>query len=169
MWRLNNSFGVKNFLEMSRRFICLQFLLFLLVLMCGWACEDDSKFNATSVEGRWEITRGLRNGHETGTLSGTYFRFGADGKMITNLPVGPEVSVDYEIVKSTIHQKSVTPIEYSIRALSDSAMVLGFELRGMQFEIYLQRKEVEVPAPEVPVPDAPDTSDAIPTDGSSEE
>jgi hypothetical protein len=169
MWRLNNSFGVKNFLEMSRRFICLRFLLFLLVLMCVWACEDDPKFNAASVEGRWEITRGLRNGQETGTLSGTYFRFGADGKMITNLPVGPEVSVDYEIVKSTIFQKSAAPIEYAIRSLSDSAMVLGFELRGMQFEIYLQRKEAEVPAPEVPFPDEPDTPDTMPTDGSSEE
>lgn len=169
MWRLNNSFGVKNFLEMSRRFICLRFLLFLLLLLCGLACEDDPKFNTASVEGRWEITRGLRNGQETGTLSGTYFRFGSDGKMITNLPVGPEVSVDYKIVKSTIHQKSITPIEYSIRALSDSTMVLGFELRGMQFEIYLQRKEAEEPTPEVPLPDKSDTSDTMPMDGSSEE
>lgn len=154
---------------MSRRFICLRFLLFLFVLMCGFACEDEPKFNTTSVEGRWEITRGLRNGQETGTLSGTYFRFGADGKMITNLPVGPEVSVDYEILKSIIHQKSVSPVEYEIRSLNDSAMVLGFELRGMQFEIYLQRKEAEAPAPDVPLPAEPDTPDSIPADGSSEE
>jgi len=149
---------VKNFLEMSRRFNCLHFLILLPSLLL-FACVDDPKFDSASVEGRWEITRGLRNGQETGTLSGTYFRFGADGKMITNLPVGQEVPVDYEIIKSSIHQKSASPIEYAIRSLSDTSMVLGFELRGMQFEIYLQRKEIEepVPEPQLPEQDFPDT------------
>ncbi len=147
---------------MNRRFPFLLFPLLLPFLLIT-ACVDDPKINSLSVEGRWELVRGLRNGQETGTLSGTYFQFGADGKMITNLPVGPEVSVDYEQSKSTIYQKSASPIEFLIRSLNDSSMVLGFELRGMQFELFLRRKEIAEPLPE------PDTSqqsvpDTIPSD-----
>lgn len=144
---------------MNRRFISRLFFWLLLFS----SCFDDHKTISQSIEGRWEIVRGLRNGQETGTLLGTYFRFGADGKMITNLPVGPEAPVEYELGKSTIYQKSVSPIEYSIRSLSDSSMVLGFELRGMQFELYLTKAESVETLPE-PENTPENTSDTLPAD-----
>ncbi len=160
MLRSNNLFGVKNFFEMSRRFTCLHLLLLQIVLMVS-ACVDDPKFDVASLEGRWEITRGLRNGQETGTLTGTYFRFGTDGKMITNLPVGPEIPIDFEIVKSSILQKSASPVEYAIRSLDSRSMVLAFELRGMQFEIYLQKQDEKEPVPELQIQEQ-NTSDTVP-------
>jgi len=83
--------------------------------------------------------------------------------MITNLPVGPEVPVEYELSKSTIYQKSVSPLEYSIRSLSDSSMVLGFELRGMQFELYLTKTDSGESLPETENMQSP-PPDTLPVD-----
>ncbi|MEQ1743935.1 MAG: hypothetical protein ABMA02_00790 [Saprospiraceae bacterium] len=132
------------------------------------SCIEDSKNTLPSVEGRWEIIRGLRNGRETGTLSGTYFRFGADGKMITNLPIGPEVPVEFELSKTIIQQKGASPMEYSVLSLNDTTLVLGFEMRGMQFEMYL-RKATE-PDPMLSEPQTPqgDTTGLAPADSIQE-
>lgn len=127
--------------------------LFYFVLLCVSmalfciSCEGETNTNRAGLEGRWEITKGFRNQNPTETLSGTYFQFNADGKMITNLPVGPEDLVDFELHDKTIRQKSSPPIEYTIASLTDTALVLNMELRGMQFEMQFKR----VIPPPVPI------------------
>ena len=64
------------------------------------SCEDETKNNNLALIGRWEIVRGLRNQRPTETLSGTYFRFGDDGKMQTNLPIGPEEPMEYTLSRN---------------------------------------------------------------------
>lgn len=112
------------------------------------ACEEESKIDKRSLEGRWEIVKGLRNHTETETLSGTYFLFEGNGKMMTNLPVGPEELTDYEFVKDKIHQKSSPVVEYQILELTDTTLTLGLELRGMQFEMHFRRAKPEQPTSE---------------------
>lgn len=104
-----------------------------------FSCEGDSKNNSLALIGRWEIVRGYRNKVETETLAGTYFQFGDDGKMQTNLPVSPEEPIAYEVNNTEIRQKCTPPIRYEIINLNDSALVLGLELRGMQFEMHFRR------------------------------
>ena len=103
------------------------------------SCGGESKNNSLALVGRWEIVRGYRNKAETETLAGTYFRFGSDGKMQTNLPVSPEEPIDYEVNSTEIRQNCSPPIKYEILNLNDSALVLGLELRGMQFEMHFRR------------------------------
>lgn len=110
-----------------------------------YSCEDTSEKTQASIIGHWELTKALRNDHETGTLQGVYFDFGADGQMQTNLPVGPEAPVAYEVEKKTIIQKSAQPIRYEAAMLEDSMMVLKLEMRGMTFEMHLRRAEVPAP------------------------
>ncbi|MBK6931446.1 MAG: hypothetical protein IPH12_11495 [Saprospirales bacterium] len=145
---------------MCGRITC--FLLFgFFTLLLQPACEDETKNNKLMLAGRWEIVEGYRNQQRTETLAGTYFQFWNDGKMITNLPVGPEEQVEYELRQTHIRQKSTPPVEYQILTLSDTVLVLGLELRGMQFEMRFQRAAVPQAQPEpesLPVQDSSDTS-----------
>ena len=117
----------------SLAFLCMPLAIFLP------SCDDEAKNNSVALIGRWEIVQGYRNQKPTETLAGTYFQFGDDGKMQTNLPIGPEEPMDYSVGKQEIRQKSVPPMKYSIQNISDTSLVLGFQLRGMQFEMHFRR------------------------------
>lgn len=66
--------------------------------------------------------------------------------MTTNLPVGTEAPVGYELNQNEILQKSPQPVVYRIKTLTDSSLVLTMEMRGMLFEMQM-RRAVE-PAPQ---------------------
>ncbi|MCC6280597.1 MAG: hypothetical protein IT262_08355 [Saprospiraceae bacterium] len=119
------------------------------------SCEDTSEKTQAGIIGHWELTKALRNERETGTLEGVYFDFGPDGKMKTNLPVGAEVPVDYEVDKSIIIQKTPQPIRYQAVTIKDSLLVLQLEMRGMTFEMHMRR--AEAPADTLVVPPADTT------------
>ncbi len=121
-------------------------LLCLPAMVTLSSCEDTSEKTQAAIIGRWELTKALRNNRETGTLEGVYFDFGADGKMQTNLPVGAEEPVDYEVVKTEIIQKTAHAIHYKAVTTEDSTLVLELEMRGMTFEMFLRRAEEPVPA-----------------------
>lgn len=124
--------------------------LTLLVLTCTFcciSCEEDQHIDPKTLTGRWELVQGFRNKKETATLAGTYFLFENGSKMKTNLPVGSEEQMEYELDKLSIQQKSSPPVKYEILTLNDTSLILGLELRGMQFELRLRRAE-DVPSPE---------------------
>lgn len=137
--------------------------LFLLAssLLLIAACVDDDKKKPFTIEGRWELFRGFRNQRETETLQGVFFQFGADGKMITNLPVGAESLTDYELKKNEIYQNSPQPVVYKIQSVTDTTLVLTMEMRGVLFEMQLRK------APPLAEP-APQDSLAPPADTLSE-
>ncbi len=120
----------------------LAFHLSLGILLIG-SCDGEQQpaYSAQSLQGRWELVRGFRNHRETKTLEGVYFLFETDGKMTTNIPVGPEQPSPFEIRKDTIDHKTVPQMKYVIVAHSDSTLVLAFSLRGLPFELHLKRAE----------------------------
>jgi hypothetical protein len=117
-----------------------------------YSCEDISEKTQAAIIGRWELTKALRNDRETGTLEGVFFDFGADGKMQTNLPVGADAPVEYEVNKKTIIQKSAQPIRYEAVTSADSTLVLKMEMRGMTFEMHFRRAEILAPVDSLGVP-----------------
>lgn len=130
------------------------------------SCDDEAKNNSAVLIGRWEIVRGFRNQKPTETLAGTYFQFGEDGKMQTNLPIGPEEPMDYTVGSQEIRQKSIPPMKYTIHNISDSSLVLGFQLRGMQFEMHFRRvfpsdpdtlQLLQLPETDQPLPEGNDS------------
>lgn len=124
--------------------------LFLIALFLA-SCDDTTEHNRATVVGRWELTKAMRNQRETGVLAGIFFDFGADGKMLTNLPVTPEpMATEYEVKKSELIQQLPSPITYHIEALSDSILVLGLEMRGIPFQLQLRKVQGSV-LPEAPV------------------
>jgi hypothetical protein len=112
-----------------------------------WAsCKSDKP--AASVEanvvGRWELTSAQRNQKPTETLAGTFFEFGADGAMTTNLPIGAENPTPYEVTSEGIVQKSTPPVTYAIQAATDSTLTLTAQLRGIPFILQFHRAEPPV-------------------------
>ncbi len=116
------------------------------------SCEDTSEKTQAAIIGHWELTKALRNDRETGTLEGVYFDFKADGKMQTNLPVGADVPVEYEVEKTEIVQKTPQPIRYQVATVEDSLLILKMEVRGMTFEMQLRRAAEPAPVDSLAVP-----------------
>jgi hypothetical protein len=119
------------------------------VAMAQIACEPDSSAQTRGLlNGHWSIFKAFRNQKQTETLDGVYFNFGENGKMVTNLPVGPEVETDFDLNKNIIRQKGPKVLEYQVVQVNDSILVLGIELRGMPFELHLH-KSIAPANPEV--------------------
>lgn len=114
-------------------------LLVISCLLLFNACDDDTEKTRASILGRWELVAGFRNQKRTETLQGVYFQFDANGKMITNLPVGTEAPTDYDLRQNEILQKGQQPVVYYIKSATDSMLVLTAELRGIPFEFQLQK------------------------------
>lgn len=114
--------------------------LFLCILATNTGCEDEKTKQQALLTGRWELVRGFRNAKETETLDGTYFRFEENGKMQTNLPLGAnEQAVDFTLDKNEIIQSGPMPIKYTVQKLTETELILVLELRGMQFEMHMNR------------------------------
>ncbi len=120
------------------------------------SCNTNPGIQPHALHGRWELQEGFRNQKATETLSGTYFFFEEGNKMKTNLPVGPEMLVPFELESQTIRQKTSPEIKYKILQITDSSLFLGLELRGMQFEFRLRKTKEEETVPSA-LPTSPES------------
>ena len=136
--------------------IFLFFRLLVAGALLGWiqGCQNEDEQIRQMLTGRWELSRAFRNDRATETLKGTYFVFSAAGKMETNLPVGADAPATFTIRKDKIiEQQSPQKIKYLIKEISDTALVLGLELRGIRFDMFLKRTKNPERARETPAPD----------------
>jgi hypothetical protein len=137
----------------------MRIFLFFRLLVAGallglvQGCQNEDEQIRQMLTGRWELSRAFRNDKSTETLKGPYFVFSATGKMETNLPVGADVPAPYKIRKDRIiEQQSPRKIKYLIKEISDTALVLGLELRGIRFDMFLKSAKNPGRAPESPAP-----------------
>jgi len=127
--------------------------LSLCILVLSTGCEDEKTKQQSLLTGRWDLVRGFRNDKETETLAGTYFRFEAEGKMQTNLPLGAnEEAMGFTLDKNEIIQSGPMPIRYTIQKLTENELILVLELRGMQFEMHMERTSKDGSAKPVETP-----------------
>lgn len=133
---------------MSSVRIAVRVFVVCLIAFAQIGCEPDSSpQNRVLLNGKWQIFKAFRNQKQTETLDGVYFTFYENGKMITNLPVGPEQEMEFDFNKNIIRQKGSKVLEYQITTLNDSILVLGIELRGIPFELQLRRAVPEALTP----------------------
>lgn len=135
-------------------------MLFLSIALLWIACEDKTRKYQAAIVGRWELAKGFRNNKETETLAGTYFQFGEDGNMQTNLPFPGNTGnpIAYEMIKNEIRHKNTPAIKYLVQNLSDSTMILTLEMRGMDFEMHLQRASLQSPVDSTQGESLPDSA-----------
>lgn len=110
------------------------------------SCENDIEKNKTYVFGYWSVKKAFRDKRETNLLSEVFFRFEANGKMLTNLPNTSDQPTDFEVQEATIIQKIPSPIQYNIEQISDSSMVLTMTMRNTPFEIHLIKTTPPLPS-----------------------
>jgi hypothetical protein len=132
----------------------------MIVLGFVQGCNNEDEQIRGMLSGRWELARAFRNEKATETLSGTYFVFTDEGKMETNLPVGADAPVPFDLKNKVIEQQTPQAIRYCIKELSASSMVLSLELRGINFEMYLKRAAT----PTTPAEEKAVLSDSLPAD-----
>ena len=104
---------------------------------------DGGASPAELLRGRWELRRGLRNNVETETLGDLYYEFGAANELRTNLLGKPQTG-QYELDAagehlSTSGQDLRLPLDYEVRALTDSMLLLRARHQGFQFDFELAR------------------------------
>lgn len=105
------------------------------------ACQNETK--DTNYEelilGRWELIEALRDGKPTETLTGIYFEFKPEGRVVSNL-AGQEEESKFELEGKNIGQKGgQIAVNYQIEELNDSLLVLTFSLRQVNFRLKLDR------------------------------
>lgn len=111
------------------------------------ACVDNHAQNKPGITGNWAVFKAFRDKRQTSLLNGVYFQFAGNGKMRTNLPnTSQDTDLDYVVEKDQIVQKSDTPLNYKIENVSDSILILSFEMNNTPFELHLSRvKELNIP------------------------
>lgn len=120
--------------------------LVMILIMCQMACESEPKENYNSLHGKWELESATKNGKITELLTGLFFDFAEDGSMRTNVTGTPE-SVNYAVVEGVIQQREGRiDLDYQIRTLNDTLLVLSSKIRNSSFVFNLTRaieEEVE--------------------------
>ncbi len=122
-------------------------LLPAILLLAVAACGDEPRINPKLLEGRWFIQSGTRDGVESPAFDGAYLFF--QGKrMKSNLPLPDpnftEVPMDFSIKNDVLTQKpeGVEGLDLTITMLTDSLLVLDFELRKTFFHLEFGRQDL---------------------------
>lgn len=112
------------------------FLFFSILLP---SCQPDQVDATTTLEGRWELSKAMRNNMETPMLEGLFYEFKADSTLQTNL-MGNEAPGSYSVEDQTIRTTGIVPsLYYQITELTDSTLHLRTELQGFRFDFELIR------------------------------
>lgn len=125
----------------------LRYFFFLCTILClisssSSSCVDKKGDEKTLLlYGRWMVDSATRGGEETALLNGTWFDFSENGEMETNLQTLEEKTA-FSIKNDIIHRDGRVPIDFMINNLTDSMLVLSFEIRSQQFELSLVRKSI---------------------------
>lgn len=130
--------------------------LFIAMFSCLLSsCGTDAEKFKNAVPGYWIVEQAFRDQNETQLLSGVFFQFGDDGKMLTNLPNTAEGMTDFELIGEIITQKAATPIQYNIKGISDTSLVLAMVISNTPFEIHLKKSSapLEEPADTLELPE----------------
>ncbi len=101
------------------------------------SCGDDNKVQLDLLQGKWTIDKAFRGERKTELLKDLFFEFHEDGKMMVNISGKPE-QTKYELIDGVIHQtESSLDIDYQLKSLTDSTLVLQTVIRNIPFEFYL--------------------------------
>lgn len=119
-----------------KRLIASTFLISLVSIGFN-SCKNEPKIEQEDLLGRWELREGFRNEQKSEDLSGLFFEFFGDGKMLTNMS-GSTAEAQYELKKQTLLQRGGDmDADYQISTLNDTSLVLVTTLRDINFRFVL--------------------------------
>jgi hypothetical protein len=112
--------------------------LILSLLAVGlFTCKNEPKIEQSDVLGRWEAREAYRNEQRVEDMTGLFFEFFGDGKMLTNMS-GSTAEGQYELKKQTLQQRGgEMDADYQIAEITDTSLVLITTLRDFNFRFVL--------------------------------
>ncbi len=114
-------------------------LLFLVVTVCS--CINDNNIQEADLLGQWEIASAFRNGQATESMTGLYFHFKEDGKLLTNM-TGMEESYEFEIDDQIILQRNGSlDADYAVSLMTTDSLILTTSLRSKEFKMILSKQK----------------------------
>ena len=114
------------------------------------SCEGDTAKSKPQITGYWSVEKAFRDSRATSLLNDVFFRFGADGKMFTNLPNTSIDPAPFEMNEGSLVQKTEPPILYNILEITDSTLVLTFKVQNTPFEFHLKKTHPPQPSELLP-------------------
>ncbi len=118
-------------------------LPFFIAFLFFSACDNephDPTFEKKYLIGKWELTDAWRNNKKTETLTGTYYEFGEDGMMKTNLTTDlTEKEFPYEFDGRSITQKGTQNVVYSLDSLSEAVLIFSMSINNFPFRLVLAK------------------------------
>jgi hypothetical protein len=127
---------------MKKFFLGLLIFSLSMLSACNIGCNNNNKAteNARSLlHGKWTMREAESDGKKTALLDGTIFEFTEDGKIKTNLPLLNEGN--YDVEEDKILQESPIKVEYVIKALDTTHLVLAFILKERDFKLSFQKEK----------------------------
>jgi len=121
--------------------------LFLLGSLTLVACNFDAAQEEETTEllqGRWDLSEAYRSGKKTETLTGTFFEFLPERKLIYNL-AGLREEVSYNLDGQTITPlESRQSVTFMIEELDAGKLTLSMVMRNTPFKFVLLKKGEEM-------------------------
>ena len=115
--------------------------IFLVLVLITSSCIDDDAIQKSDLLGRWMIETGYRDGNPTESLSGLFFEFREENKLLTNMNLtGEEEICDFDLDGNTIFQQNGSlNVDYNIELFKTDSLILTTELRKKKMKFVLYR------------------------------
>ena len=127
---------------MARRISISHYVILIVAGCITMACGSRKGPEAADLTGEWQVVHAARDGRITHTLDGAYFNFLESGSLVTNI-TGVKDSATYSFHEMTVQHDGKEKAVYRVSALTEDHMTLQTALRGMEFQLDLQKVQTK--------------------------
>jgi len=120
------------------RLVIVLSVLIVTMISCKKMEQDSGELKIEKLKGLWVIKTASRNGLETNTLQGLFYKFD-DSLIISNI-TGDTSSAPYVIKDNIIVHMIEDTINYDIAMVNDSFLEISSVIRSMPFQFSFQRQ-----------------------------
>lgn len=117
---------------------------FIWLLLTGFLflqCDKEVRINPDTLQGRWKVVEGERNGQPVNYFSGFFIEFGPGSQLVTNINrASAQESGNFSIEKNKIRQETASGmLQYDVMTYRDSAMVMVTHLNDQELLFVLNK------------------------------
>lgn len=112
-------------------------LFFTLIIM--FSCKEKVIVTSEQLDGKWIVTKAIRNNKETKTLQSSYFMFSPDNSINTNFP-SIEETTTFTIVEDKLQIGGNPPMNFLLQEFSNDSMKWSGKINEIKLELFLKKE-----------------------------
>ena len=113
------------------RTLVLFSIIFLII-----GCKEKITIESSQLNGKWLVSKAIRNGRETKTLQSAYFMFPSDNSVISNL-INNEENTIFTLSENKL---LIGDYNFEIEEFTSTAMKLNGKINEFELELYLTKE-----------------------------